>query len=63
MTTCERCGGQGERITTGPFAGQRHPLDYCAVCGKNLCQTCMANGCCKNKPAKSGNQADNADEE
>lgn len=28
--------------------------DYCALCSKNLCATCMANGCCRVKPARSG---------
>jgi len=59
MDTCERCGGKGEVIKTGPFAGQTHPLDYCVVCSKNLCSTCMAKGCCGNIPAKSGNAEDN----
>lgn len=49
---CERCG-----VRTKGY--ELH--DYCAVCSKNLCGTCMANGCCGNKPAKSGENADNPD--
>ena len=60
---CERCGSRGERITTGPFAGSYHSLDYCAVCSKDLCPKCMAEGCCGNVPAKSGQAEDNADDE
>lgn len=41
---CERC--------------KRHigsiDMDYCAVCSKDLCDECMAKGCCGNIPAKSG---------
>lgn len=32
--------------------------DYCQMCSKNLCTSCMANGCCKIKPARSGSLAD-----
>jgi hypothetical protein len=60
--TCERCGSKGERITSGPFAGDYHQLDYCAVCSKDLCPDCMAKGCCGNVPAKSGNADDYSDE-
>lgn len=59
---CERCGGVGEMIKSGPFAGTPHSLDYCAVCSKDLCEKCMAKGCCGNVPAKSGNAADNGDD-
>jgi hypothetical protein len=61
--TCERCGSKGERITTGPFAGDYHMLDYCAECGKDLCPKCMAEGCCGNKPAESGMKADYPDDD
>jgi len=43
---CERCGATPE--------GEYGLLDYCAVCSKNLCDKCMANGHCGNVPAKSG---------
>lgn len=58
----ERCGGKGERIKSGPFAGQYQPLDYCAECSKDLCPDCMAKGCCGNVPAKSGNADDFGDD-
>ncbi len=59
---CERCGGQGERIKTGPFTGSYHALDYCALCSKDLCQECMAKGCCKKVPAVSGMESDYPEE-
>jgi hypothetical protein len=59
---CERCGGKGERIKSGPFAGQYHGLDYCAECSKDLCPACMEKGCCGNVPAKSGTADDFVDE-
>lgn len=46
---CERCG----KATTG------YDLhDYCAACSRNLCDPCMAAGCCGSVPAKSGQDAD-----
>lgn len=61
MGTCERCGG---RDTYTDDAGRRHVsdmTDYCAVCSKNLCANCMAEGCCGHVPAISGEATDNAD--
>lgn len=60
---CERCGAEGERIKTGPLAGQTMPLDYCAGCSKDLCASCMAKGCCGQVPAASGNAADYGEDE
>jgi DnaJ-class molecular chaperone len=44
---CERCGVAGEMITEGPFKGSRHELDYCAKCSKDLCESCLKNGYCR----------------
>lgn len=60
--TCERCGGKGEQIKTGPFAGQYPQLDYCSLCSKDLCQKCMADGCCGKVPAMSGTADDYSDD-
>ncbi len=49
---CERCGKRIEIL--------EH--DYCEVCSKNLCDECMAEGCCGNIPAKSGLLRDYAEE-
>jgi hypothetical protein len=46
---CERC-----RVESKGY--DLH--DYCAVCSKNLCDGCMAKGCCRNVPALSGMAAD-----
>jgi len=54
MTNCERCNA-----STDP---QSYTLfDYCAVCSANLCDECMARGCCGNKPALSGSEDDAGD--
>lgn len=53
MKVCERCGT--------PPTGTYELLDYCAKCSKNLCNGCMANGCCGNVPAKSGTEDDFAE--
>jgi hypothetical protein len=47
---CERCGAKPQ--------GEYGLHDYCAICSKNLCEKCMKEGCCKNKPAKSGAEVD-----
>lgn len=47
---CERCG-------TRP-AGEFALFDYCAVCGCNLCISCMRAGCCGNEPGVSGMSLD-----
>jgi hypothetical protein len=51
---CERC-----KIEAVGYALH----DYCATCSKNLCDVCMVNGCCKTKPARSGQSLDAAAEE
>lgn len=51
---CERCGAESKGYSLH---------DYCAKCWKNLCETCMANGCCKTKPAESGMDLDHAESE
>lgn len=46
---CERC--------TATTSG--HTLfDYCETCSQNLCNSCMADGCCQVKPARSGMGSD-----
>jgi hypothetical protein len=51
---CERCGK--------PTVGMEIH-DYCADCGKNLCDDCMKAGCCGNVPAKSGQAEDFGDDD
>ena len=46
---CQRCG----KSTVG-YALH----DYCFSCGKNLCEKCMAEGCCGAVPAVSGMHED-----
>lgn len=46
MKVCERCGAKPEGFKL---------LDYCAICSKDLCKACMAQGCCGNIPAISEN--------
>lgn len=43
---CEQCGAE--------VAKHIHQMDYCAICGKDLCPKCMKEGCCRHKPAMSG---------
>lgn len=47
---CERCGAKPE--------GEYDLLDYCAKCSRDLCEACMAKGCCGHVPARSGSQDD-----
>ena len=49
---CERCG---------VYPHGMELLDYCGVCSKDLCHRCMAEGCCGNVPAVSGEELDNED--
>lgn len=51
---CERCGAR----KSSQAAGAYDLLDYCAVCSADLCDACMAKGCCSNVPARSGSQED-----
>jgi hypothetical protein len=44
---CDRCG----LVTT-------ELIDYCAICDDPLCEPCMADGCCGQKPAVSGTLRD-----
>lgn len=53
---CERCQAETDPNTYELF-------DYCAVCSMNLCPKCMKDGCCKNKPAKSGSAEDHGDDQ
>jgi len=46
---CERCDSAQK-----PVAGLYDLYDYCPSCGKNLCASCMAKGCCGKVPAVSG---------
>ncbi len=52
MGECERCK---RKIAAGSY--DLH--DYCAVCEKNLCESCMGEGCCGDVPAQSGMRQDN----
>lgn len=49
---CERCGAYPRGMEL---------LDYCGVCSNDLCPHCMAEGCCGNVPAVSGEELDNED--
>jgi hypothetical protein len=46
---CEQCGA-------GPAGVEL--FDFCALCGKKLCDECMAGGCCGQVPAISGRERD-----
>lgn len=61
---CERCGASTPGFTKDADGKEieRDLFDYCAVCQLNLCEKCMAEGCCGNVPAKSGELADYGDE-
>jgi hypothetical protein len=54
MKTCEHCGVDKPR----PEASEFDLMDYCAECFADLCDECMAKGCCDVTPARSGNRAD-----
>lgn len=63
---CERCGTRvpGYKLTDESDDGIDGPkefFDYCALCSRDLCDECMAEGCCGNIPAKSGAKADFGD--
>ncbi len=51
MSQCERCRSKTAANTYNLF-------DYCAKCSKNLCPTCMKEGCCGVVPAVSGMEMD-----
>lgn len=46
---CERCGRWPEGFRL---------LDFCAQCSADLCDKCMAEGCCGSVPAISGSEED-----
>lgn len=48
INLCENCK---KRAGSGGRMGLH---DFCAACGKNLCDDCMKKGCCGNVPARSG---------
>ncbi len=52
---CERCGSEPQ--------GEYGIHEYCAVCSKNLCDSCMAKGCCGKVPAISGTEDDTTNED
>jgi hypothetical protein len=56
MKTCERCRAELP-------AESYELMDYCTICGKNLCDKCMQQGCCAQIPALSGTEEDNAEDE
>jgi hypothetical protein len=45
--SCERCGAKKPEPTAGPFA----LFSFCAECSQDLCEKCMAEGCCGHVPA------------
>jgi hypothetical protein len=47
MTKCDRCAAALTPTT----------WDDCEVCLQDLCERCMADGCCGHKPARSGSEA------
>jgi hypothetical protein len=49
VKVCERCGATA--------LGEFTLLDYCAECSRDLCPSCMAQGCCGHVPALSGEAA------
>lgn len=51
---CERCGAS----KPSPNSGSYDLFDYCNECSKDLCDECMAQGCCGHVPAISGSGAD-----
>jgi hypothetical protein len=51
---CERCGTR----KPSPTAGAYELFDYCEKCSKDLCDACMAKGCCGHTPALSGMMED-----
>jgi hypothetical protein len=53
---CERCGSK----TPSQGASAYGLFDYCAKCSRDLCDACMAKGCCGSVPAKSGQEDDAA---
>lgn len=56
---CEGCGARKPSPGASPYA----LFDYCAECGRDLCDACMAKGCCGHIPAKSGMECDDPEPE
>ena len=54
MKTCEKCGAQ---LPSSSY----ELMDYCGICGMNLCDSCMALDHCGHKPAISGTEIDSAE--
>jgi len=50
MNNCEGCGKESPVVSGNSY----ELLDYCAKCGANLCDNCMAKGHCGQVPALSG---------
>jgi len=55
MNKCERC--------RRPHPNEYGLWDFCGVCSKNLCDSCMLHGCCKRIPAISGMEQDEKEDE
>lgn len=51
---CERCGA----TSPSPGANAYALFDFCGECSRDLCDECMANGCCGHVPAVSGSERD-----
>lgn len=51
---CERC----RAVSPRPEGNEYDLFDYCAECSRDLCDRCLAEGCCGHVPARSGNVED-----
>lgn len=45
---CERCGAKSPSPDAGPYA----LFAYCVYCSRDLCDACVAKGCCGKVPAE-----------
>lgn len=54
--TCERCGNYPAMESGADGRWYDGMLDFCLVCSQDLCEDCMAEGCCGNVPARSGTE-------
>jgi len=59
MRKCERCGKP--EVHSNDLTQCRH-VGYCEVCSRNLCDACIAKGCCGNVPALDGEREEAADD-
>lgn len=59
MKRCESCGTKYPNAECGEY----DLFDYCAVCSRDLCDRCLAKGCCGHVPGKSGLGEDYPDDD